>query len=226
MYDYTQALRRSELSRARWRRPAEVSLLGREWTLLPNVFSPADTNSSLTHLELLDFPVGGSFLEIGSGMGIIAVHAALAGCRSVVATDLNPAAVENTARNAERFGVADRVRCVHSDLFDQLPEHATFDVVYWHSNNVWTPPSVPLDNVHALAYVDPGYAAHRRFFQQAPGHRAPGGRVLLAVSSRASRSDLDELAARAGQRLHSVKATTVPEPEGPVVYELLEVVPG
>jgi release factor glutamine methyltransferase len=226
MYDYTQCLARSRASRAGTRRPREVRLLGSDWVVLPDVFSPADSKSSLAHLELIDFPAGGSFLEIGSGTGLIAVSAALAGCRTVLATDLNPSAVRNTALNAERFGVSSQLACLHSDMFDAVPAGAAFDAIYWHSSNVWAPPSMNVENVHELAYVDPGYAAHIRFFRDAPEHLTPGGRILLAVSSRAGRAELDDLAARHGQRLEPVKASTVAEPEGPVVYELLEVVPG
>ncbi len=224
MYDYTQALRRSEHSRTRWQEPGEISLLGRSWTQLPGVFSPADSRSSLMHLSLLDFPVGGSFVEVGCGIGLIAVSAALAGCASVLATDLNPAAVRNTELNAARYDVGDRVRCVVSDLFDDVPAEPVHDVVYWHSNNVWTPPELELSQ-HELAYVDPGYRAHQRFFAQAPRHVAPDGRVLIGISSRACRTDLDALAARAGHRLTSVNAITAAEPEGEVVYELLELLP-
>jgi release factor glutamine methyltransferase len=225
MYDYTQCLARSRASRARTTAPRDITIGGADWLLLPGVFSPADTKSSLAHLELIEFPVGGSFLEIGSGTGLIAVSAALAGCRSVLATDLNPAAVSNTELNAERFGVSDRVSCLYSDMFSAVPTGAVFDVIYWHSSNVWAPPDMTVENVHELAFVDPGYDAHIRFFRDARRHLAPGGRILLAISSRAGRAELDELAARHGHRLASVKAVTSAEPEGPVVYELLEVVP-
>lgn len=224
MYDHTQPLSRSEASRAKVRQQTDIVLSGKEWALLPDVFSPADSKSSQAHLSLLDFPAGGTFLEIGSGIGLIAVHAALAGCRAVYATDLNPAAVKNTELNAERFGVADQITSVHSDLFNALHDAPSFDVVYWHSNNVWAPPELDL-TAHELAYVDPGYEAHQRYFREAKHHVAPGGRVLIALSSRAGRAELDELAAAEKQRLITVDSTTVDEPEGPVVYELLEVVP-
>lgn len=225
MYDYTQALERGRTSRTARSAPVEVSAGGRDWLVLPDVFSPVAGQSTRTHLGLLDFPAGGSFLEIGAGTGVIAVSAALAGCATVVATDLNPAAVENTTHNARRHGVADRVTSLQGDMFDTLEPGARFDVVYWHSNNVWTPSSLDVDHVHELAYVDPGYAAHQRFLQDAPDHVAPGGRILLGISSRASRDDLDILAAKENQRLRSVRSAVVAEPEGPVVYELLHVQP-
>lgn len=225
MYDYTQPLLRSRLSRENGRQRKEVELDGHTWIVLPDVFSPADSPSSLAQLELLDFPVGGAFLEIGTGTGLIAVTAALAGCRTVYATDLSPAAVENATLNAERFGMSDRVRCVHSDLFDGLAGAPTFDTIYWHSNNTWAPPDLAIENMHELAYVDPGYRAHERFLREARHHVAPGGRVLLGLSSRAGHAELDKLATAAGRRLCSVKAVTVDEKEGAVTYELFEVVP-
>ncbi|AWW41068.1 methyltransferase [Streptomyces cadmiisoli] len=224
MYDYTQSLIRSETSRGKVRQQTDITLRGQVWTLLPDVFSPADSKSSLAHLGLLEFPVGGAFLEVGSGIGLIAVSAGLAGCRAVWATDLNAAAVKNTALNAERFGVADRMTCVQGDLFEGLHEAPLFDVVYWHSNNVWAPPEIDI-NVHELAYVDPGYEAHQRYFREAQRHVVPGGRVLIALSSRAGRAELAQLAAAERQRLITVDSAVVEEPEGPVVYELLEVVP-
>lgn len=224
MYDYTQALRRSRKSRDDRSAPREVVIRGQSWTVLPDVFSPEDSPSSLAHLDLLDFPQASSFLEIGPGCGLISINAVLAGCCPVVAIDLNPAAVANTVLNARRFGVEDKVSCREGDLFDAVADDERFDLIYWHSNNVWTPSTFAIENVHELAYVDPGYLAHQRFLREAWTHLAPGGRILLAVSSRAERGDLDALAARERQRLDSVAATTVRESEGPVVYELLEVV--
>lgn len=222
MYDYQQALERSRTSlrqRSGWE---EIHLAGQQWVVLPEVFSPAHTNSTRAHLDLLHEFLGGSFLEIGSGAGVIAVSAAQAGCDPVYATDISAAAVVNSRLNAERHGVARQVTCVHGDLFDALPTGLRFDVVYWHSSNVLTPQDLQLESVLELAYVDPGYQAHQRFIGQARSWLTPSGRALLAVSSRAERPALDALAAEHGVRLVSVAARTVPEPEGPVTYEVLE----
>ncbi|MFH5227894.1 50S ribosomal protein L11 methyltransferase [Antrihabitans spumae] len=224
MYDYTKSLERSKFSRERNSGDNEIVVGGDEWTLLEDVFSPADTRSTLAHIDLLDFTEGETFLEIGSGIGMIAVKAALGGCRSVVATDINPAAVANTERNVRRFGVADRVTTVHSDLFDGLSPDLRFDTIYWHSNNVWAPPTLALQSVHELAYVDPGYAAHRRFLREARNFVSDRGRVLLALSSRAGRRELEDLAAQEGAKFVDVRSKTVDEPEGAVSYDLIEVV--
>lgn len=50
---------------------------------------------------------GKSVLDIGSGSGILGLYAATLGARTLVATDVSPAAVEATRRNAEALGFAD-----------------------------------------------------------------------------------------------------------------------
>lgn len=221
MYDYTRCLERSKRSRVKTTRPRRFAFAGREWILLPGVFSPADTGSTAAHLALLRFKPEHTFLEIGCGTGVIAVTAALAGCRRVVAADVNPAAVANAAANAALFGVDATVEPVHSDLFAGLPAGSEFDVIYWHSNNAWAPPGLDV-NLHELAYVDPGYTTHRRFLGSAPNYLAPGGRILVGVSSRADRTALTALALEHGLRFRSIASVSADEPEGPIVYELLE----
>ena len=101
-------------------RQTEFALVGRRWTLLPGVFAPTYTPVTELFTAWIPYPVGGTLLEMGSGTGVTAVSAALAGCRRVTALDISAAAVENTRRNVERHGVADRVDVRQSDLFDAL----------------------------------------------------------------------------------------------------------
>ncbi|MBK5222855.1 MAG: 50S ribosomal protein L11 methyltransferase [Acidimicrobiia bacterium] len=54
--------------------------------------------------------VGGlAVLDVGCGSGALSIAAALLGAESVVACDIDPAAVAATRRNAERNGVAHRI---------------------------------------------------------------------------------------------------------------------
>lgn len=98
--------------------PGTFVLRGRTWDLLPGVPAPPHSRSTDVAMRMLGFgdpltaPRSGSFLEVGSGTGVIAVSAALAGCDRVVGTDTSPRAVRNTDLNAARHGVADRVRAV------------------------------------------------------------------------------------------------------------------
>jgi release factor glutamine methyltransferase len=86
----------------------------------PGVFHPGFFSSTKFVLSFLDGQNlhQKSFLELGCGSGLIAVYAAKKGA-VVTATDVNPAAVENTRQNsALNLSV---VNTVLSDLFENIP---------------------------------------------------------------------------------------------------------
>lgn len=223
---YLRSLERSRDSLRRENRPETFMLRGREWDLLPTVFSPVHSGTTEIVLEALGLsadparPWSGSFLEIGCGTGVVAVTAALAGCERVTASDIHHEAVDNAARNARRHGVADRVTAVHSDLFDALPEGLRFDTVVWSSPYVRAPADYAYRSPHERAYVDPGYRAHRRFLTGVTARLAPGGRALLHFSSRGDLAGLRELAEETGREL-SVRTTHRLEDRGDVVEHML-----
>ncbi|MGD3108951.1 methyltransferase domain-containing protein [Streptomyces sp. YGL11-2] len=205
---------------------------GREWDLLDEVFDPTHTASTAVAMVLLglsgapSWPWTGSLLEIGCGTGTIAVSAALAGCERVIASDINPNAVRNAALNAARHGVTDRVSAVNSDLFAGLPADERLDTVYWHSNFVLAPPDYRYRSVHERAYVDPGYAAHRRYLAEAPDRLTQGGRALLHFSSRGDLTALRRLARETGRELRLLRSVTVPDAGDVVRHMLWEVTGG
>ncbi|TVL89630.1 methyltransferase domain-containing protein [Streptomyces sp. SAJ15] len=223
--DYRRSLLRSRESRTRADRPGRFRLAGRDWTLLDDVFAPVYSPSTEVFLELLDFPPGGSVLEIGCGTGVIAVSAALAGCTRVVATDINPHAVRNAELNAARHGVAERVRCHTGDLFAPLAPEDRFDLVFWHSNFVLAPDGLERLDAHDLAYVDPGYRAHRDYLSQAPHRVRPGGTALLGFSSRGDAARLHHLAAAVGVTVEQIAHRAIPERGTTVDYRLLRIDP-
>jgi ribosomal protein L11 methyltransferase len=69
---------------------------------------------------------GARVLDVGTGSGILAVAAARHGAARVIATDVDPVAVEAAARNARRNRVARRVRVERGSI---PPGQATFDLV-------------------------------------------------------------------------------------------------
>ena len=203
-----------ELNRSDEDRPAEFELLERTWDLVPGVFSPTYTPVTRLFTSWLPYPEGGSFLEIGTGAGVTAVCAALAGCARVVATDISEAAVENASLNAVRHGVDDRVEVVLSDLFDALAGER-FDAVYWNSSFTRVPADTELDDVLEASFVDPGYRAHERFLAEVSDHLAPRGRVLW--SSIAISSSDTSMAARALKSFASSKACFSPAVKGQII---------
>lgn len=188
--------------------PDRFSLLGREWELLAGVFSPSFTPVTELFTGWLPYPAGGSFLEVGSGAGVTAVTAARAGCSAVTALDISTAAVENTRRNAVRHGVADRVRVLHSDLFDALDPDERFDLVFWNSNFVEMGPDFVNSTELHHAFFDPGYRAHRRFLRQAPARLTDRGRLLLGFADLGNPDRLAELCAESGLSVEILRAET------------------
>jgi release factor glutamine methyltransferase len=182
-------------------RPDSFTLLGREWDLLPEVYAPVFAFSTTLFTQWIPYPVGGRMLEMGSGAGVTAVTAALSGCAEVVALDINPAAVANTRRNAERHRVADRVECRQSDLFAALGPAETFDLVFWNSNFVDVPADIAYTSDLDRAFFDPGYECHERFIAGARGHLRAGGRLLLGFSDLGNRERLEQIADRHGWRV-------------------------
>lgn len=84
----------------------------------------------------LDVVVGDRVVDLGCGSGLLAIAAARQGGR-VVATDVDPAALEATRRNADANGVGDRVEVRRGVWFGPLEDLADLDVV------LATPPQTP-----------------------------------------------------------------------------------
>jgi release factor glutamine methyltransferase len=199
------------------------TVLDREWVAFPGVFSPVHTPATGLFTTWLPYPVGGTFLEMGSGVGVTAVWAALRGCRRVYALDINQRAVENTRANARRHGVSDRLTAVRSDLFDALPRSSTFDAIFWNSNFIETGADFQIDDPLLHAFFDPGYATHRRFLEAAPAYLNPGGRLFLGFSDVGNQVLLRQLCQERGMDSVLLQSRTQ-ELHMRVQFQLLEII--
>ena len=86
----------------------------------------------------------------------------------MVASDISEAAVRNTRANAARHGVTGKMSIRQGDLFEVLEPGERFDVIFWNSNFVFVEAEHVFDKAIMLAFCDPGYAAHKRFLDEAP----------------------------------------------------------
>lgn len=182
-------------------RPGGFDLLDMRWDLLPGVFSPLHTASTELFTRWVPYPVGGRFLEVGSGTGVTAVTAVLCGCAQVTAVDITEAAVRNTRMNAARHGVTERVRTLRSDLFDALEPGDRFDLIFWNSNVVEAPGDFECTREIELAIFDSGYVTHERFLRQGFERLADGGRLLLGFNSLGNLHALHSIAEGLGLRI-------------------------
>ncbi len=207
--------------------PTTFQLHDRQWDLLPGVFAPTCCVSTGFFTESIPFPVGGSFLEVGSGAGITAVMAAVKGCARVVATDINAVAVANSELNAARHGLAGRIEFRLGDVFDGLAPAERFDLIFW--NSPFIDPGADVRSGHddvrqrlRQAVFDPGYRAHERYVTGAGARLTAAGRLLLGFSDLGDHDALRRLAAGAGYRIETLRTTGDLVPG--VDYQLLELV--
>ena len=124
---------------------------------------------------------GRTVLEIGTGSGAVALAAARAGARSVVATDLNPEALGEVGRAARGEGLP--VRPARTDLARGL---GRFERVLANPPYLPTRPSErdrdPWTNL-ALDGGRDGCRVLARILATLPAHLEVGGRAYVVVSS-------------------------------------------
>lgn len=138
----------------------------------------------------IDHPVA---FDIGTGTGVLAAVLARRGVHEVLATDINPRAVECARENMRQLGFADRVRVAEADIWPGGRRRADLIVC----NPPWLPgrPTSPLE----LGIYDPASDVLNRFLRQLPDHLTPQGEGWLILSDLAEHLGLrtrDELLAR------------------------------
>ncbi len=137
--------------------------------------------------------------DIGTGTGVLAAVLARRGIERVVATDLDPRALDCARENIRQLGLAEQVEVVQADLF---PAGRAGLVV---CNPPWIParPSSPMEN----GIYDPDSRMLRGFLRALPAHLEPGGEGWLILSDLAehlglrTRANLLEDFAAAGLRV-------------------------
>lgn len=148
---------------------------------LPGVFHPRSDAWLLAAELRRNLGRGESVLDVFTGSGVLAVTAARAGARRVVAVDVSRRAVLCARANARLNGV--RVDARRGDLFGPVGDER-FDVI------VANPPYVPGDaglpsSGAARAWEGglDGRALLERLCDEAAGHLAGEGRLLIVQSS-------------------------------------------
>lgn len=127
-------------------------------------------------------------LDVGTGTGIQAIHAAKQGARKVVALDINPTAVFCARENITRNNVEDRVEVIESDLFSNLPGDYKFDIVI--ANLPIT--DFPLEGIVELTLYDPGYRIHRGFFEHVKNCLKKDGTIVMTHINFKGENDFEE----------------------------------
>jgi len=148
--------------------------------------------SSIDLAKILDVKAGEYVLDLGCGTGLLSIAAAKMGARRVVATDLDPQALETTAFNARANGVEEKIEVRAGSWYDALGQVADggkggrFEVI------MATPPQTPGPHPFGPRYG--GWDGTRHLFtviEGAQGFLEPSnGRLWLLAISLANPSSL------------------------------------
>ncbi len=142
----------------------------------PEVYPPREDSYLL--FDSVSIGRGEKVLDIGTGTGILAIGAALAG-GEVFATDISERALECATYNSRRNS-AD-IEFIRSDIFSSV--RGRFHVI------LFNPPYLPRSNADygsikgALESGDGGSEHIRRFLRALKGHLEDGGRAYVLLSS-------------------------------------------
>ncbi len=115
-------------------------------------------------------------IDIGTGCGVLALQMAKAGFRHVLATDINPNAIESVSRQLRRLPKAPPIELQHADQFGE--DRGPIDLVV--SNPPWMKGEVGRTLDLAMYFQDGFF---ERFYETALQRLARGGRVVFVFSN-------------------------------------------
>ena len=154
-----------------------------------NTFEPNLTTRLLA--DIVPIPPGARVLDLGCGVGPIAIVAARKGAGEVVGVDIMPEACDTARQNAALNGVDHQIRFLQSNLFENL-EDERFDVIIDDVSGMaegvsrispWYPATIPTGGPD-------GTGPTIRMLEQAADHLNPGGTLYFPVLSLADRDKM------------------------------------
>ena len=205
--------------------PYTLQICGRAFKVFEQVFSPKYFPDVDFFADNLPIAAGDEFLEIGAGIGFTAVMAALRGAGRVVATDVNPHAVENTLENVKWHGLQDIIDVRLGSVFHPIHQSEKFDVIYWNTPFQYIEADIAR-NMLQLATGDIAYRGLAEYLTHGAAHLKANGRLFLGFSSSIGRMDkLQEILLQLpGAALRTAAEEIVSRDNNQVSFELFEVV--
>lgn len=146
-----------------------------------DVYEPAE--DTLLLAENLSVDENDVVLDMGTGCGILGILAAKK-AEKVVATDLNPHAIDCAKMNAKLNKVADKMDIRLGDLFQPVKQDERFSLILFNA------PYLPSNSDEEKTWIGRAWAGGPmgrqlidRFISEAPQYLNKNGRILLVQSS-------------------------------------------
>lgn len=165
----------------------------------PGVFHPAFFYSSKIFLEFIESLIlkNKIILDLGTGSGILALHAAKLGGTST-ATDISELAIQNTKVNAELNSL--KISIIKSDLFDEIKQQI-FDYIFinppYYSNN-------PQAEEDYAWYCGKEFQYYSKLFKQYSDYINTDSRVFMILSDGCDLESIKNVAKQFGLKLNTL----------------------
>lgn len=178
----------------------------------PGVTIP--TIQSMFLLEHTQIAPGEDVLDVGTGSGVQAIFAADK-ANFVVATDIDPIAVENARFNIEGLGLKDKVSVRQGDLFGAIKEGEKFDVIISNLDYPWNEATAGL------------WKLHERFFSEVGKYLKPNGRIYYQAGVIDNVGRTSDMVRKNGFRVFAMDMVyAVDYRREPIVYVIQREAPG
>ena len=197
----------------------QTEIDGIEIAVAPFVFPPSSPFSESTHYTVYDQfgnLKGKDVLDIGTGTGILAIKAALAGAKSVEAVDICLQAVACAEYNVRKNKLENKIKVYWSDLFKSVPSQNKYDLIIANlpiidinpEENITHEKISICDDSRFISLIDPGFRYHRELFQEAPKYLKPKGKITLGHANLQDRGfeKLEKIASESGFRFKIAKS--------------------
>lgn len=120
-----------------------------------------------------------SAYDIGTGSGVLSLQMIKNGVGKVHSTDSNPNAIISLHEQLKRDKIDEQIILHHGDLFAGSTERT--DLIVF--NPPWLPENYGAEGLDRAIYYEP--SMFNRFFESAPGHLKPNGRIVILFSTMA-----------------------------------------
>lgn len=166
--------------------PYEVIYGGHRFKCKEGVFG-RETDFALPEM-ISSIPVGNRMLEIGTGTGgfVAALYLNRHGAiDSILATDINPRAIENAKENFAKYDIPAEVRV--SDVFGSISEEEKFDAIFWNPPFFYCEGEV---SMMERSFADTKYLSIEAYIRDAAKYLKKGGRVSFLFNHEAGNWEL------------------------------------